>query len=202
MAFARFFGFMRRLLLGEDIVLVRQTNEQWEQQFAGGTWDRLQGGQLNTAEIARLILEYAHMSGRPIRVLDVGCGNGGLARLLATEPGITYTGIDISASALQAARLAAPDACFIVADAEEPPTDLGIFDILVFNEVLYYVNPDRVLPRYRIHATAGATILISMARSWRSPFVFHRIRRHLSVEKRMRITSSASQWDLTVNHFV
>lgn len=203
MSFARVFNFLRRLFLREDVVVVRQTKEQWERQFAAGTWDRLQEGQLNTTELARLISEYAHTRrDGSIRILDIGCGNGGLARLLATQPGITYTGIDISETALTAARAAAPGARFMCVDAEQPPPDIGTFDILVFNEVLYYMNPDRLLSRYRMHATADARVFVSVVRSWRTPFIFHRIRRHLSVEKQVRVTGTLGRWDIAVCRFL
>jgi SAM-dependent methyltransferase len=202
MPFARISGLLRRLLLGEDVLLVRQTKEQWDRQFAAGTWNRLQEGQPNTDELARLISDYARTKGGSIRVLDVGCGNGGLARLLTAESSIAYTGIDISETALAAARMAAPHTHFIAADAEQPPPDMETFDVLVFNEVLYYMNPDRVLPRYRIYATADARVFISMLRFWRTPFVFHRIRRHLRIDTRFRVSDRSHQWDIATGCFL
>ena len=199
---ARLLGFLRRLFLGEDVVLVRQTKEQWERQFAAGTWDRLQEGQANTVEVARLISDCAHTKGGNIRVLDVGCGNGGLARLLSPEPSIAYTGIDISETALVAARVVAPNGTFIVADAEQPPLNLGIFDILVFNEVLYYMNPNRVLQRYRTYAAPNAHVFVSVMRFWRTPFIFYRMRHYLRIEKRLRVADSSNQWDIVVGHFI
>lgn len=202
MLFARVLGFLSRLFFGEDVVLVRQTKEQWERQFADGTWDRLQEGQPNTAELARLISEYASTRGTPVRVLDVGCGNGGLARLLCKEPGIAYTGIDISETALATARTVVPNAHFIAADAEHPPPGIGTFDVLVFNEVLYYMNPDRVLPRYRMYATVDARVFVSVVCFWRTPFIFRRIRRHLHIATRFRITDRSQQWDIATGHFL
>lgn len=200
--FARVFSLVRRLFLGEDVVFVRQTKEQWEQQFAAGTWDRLKEGQPNTIELARLILDYVRERGGNIRVLDVGCGNGGLARLLAAEPGITYTGIDISETALVTARTAVPNARFIAMDAEQSPLDIGTFDILVFSEVLYYMNPDRLLARYHKHATDDARVFISVLRFWRTPFLFYRIRRFLCIDTRFRVSDCSHQWDIAVGRFL
>src|SRR3989344_6515800 len=137
----RFLKFLGRVSRGEDVILVLQTKEHWDRQFAAGKWDRLQEGQANTAEIARFILEYANAKRKTIRVLDVGCGNGGLARLITGDPSIAYTGIDISETAIATARAATPEGRFIVADAEHPPEDLGVFDVLVFSELLYYLDP-------------------------------------------------------------
>jgi 2-polyprenyl-3-methyl-5-hydroxy-6-metoxy-1,4-benzoquinol methylase len=202
MLFARIFGLLLRIFRAEDIIIVPQTKEQWERQFASGKWDRLQEGQPNTAELARLISEYASMRRTPVRILDVGCGNGGLARLLCKESGIAYTGIDISEAALAAARSAAPNANFISADAEQPPSNIGTFDVLVFNEVLYYMNPDRSLPRYHSYAEPNARVFISVLHFWRTPFVFHRIRRHLRIDTQFCIADRSHKWDIAVCTYI
>ncbi len=170
----RISGFVHRFLRGEDVVIVQQTKEQWERQFATGKWDRLREGQPNTAE---------------------------LARLLSAKSDIAYTGIDISEAAIKAARTLVPNGNFIVADAEKPPSDMGVFDVLVFNEVLYYMNPDRVLPRYHIHATKDAHILISVAHFWRTPFVFHRIRRHLCISTRFEVADISRRWNIAIGTY-
>lgn len=200
MLFARFSNFVSRLLLGEDVVLVQQTKEQWERQFRDGTWDRLLERQPNTIELARLISEYARTRETPIRVLDVGCGNGGLARLIAVT--VEYTGIDIATLAIASAREVAPRGTFIAGDATSPPENLGAFDVIVFNEVLYYMNPDRVLPRYHRHATGDARVFVSVLRFWRTPFIFHRIRRHLRVDTRCQVSDGSHRWDIAIGRFL
>lgn len=201
MLFARFSNFVSRLLLGEDVVLVQQTKEQWERQFRDGTWDRLQERQPNTIELARLISEYARTRETPIRVLDVGCGNGGLARLIADT--VDYTGVDISTFAVASARKVAPRGTFFVMDAAYPREDLGTFDILVFSELLYYLDPRIILPRYRIHINPGAPVYISIVRFWRSWFVWRRIRSVLHVERSMSVRHpiSGQCWDIATGHF-
>lgn len=196
----RFSGFFARILRGEDIVLVPQTKERWERQFATGRWNRLQEGQANTAEIARLILEYARTKSGRIRVLDVGCGNGGLARLIASAT--DYTGIDIAESAIAPARTATPQGTFFVGDAEHPREDIGTFDVLVFNELLYYLDPRTVLPRYRIHANSGAQVYISMVSFWRSWFLWRRIKRVIRLPRSFRVgNGKRNEWDIAIGFF-
>ena len=202
MVFARLFGFLHRLIRGQDVLLIQHTKEQWERQFSSGTWNRLQERQPNTAELARLVIDFAHAKGAPTRILDIGCGNGGLARFLSPEPGIAYMGIDISETALVAARAVAPNYTFVVADAESPPQGLGTFDVLVFNEVLYYMNPDLVLPRYRTYVTPDTRIFISIVRSWRTPFLLRRIRHFMRVERRFRLGSRCLHWDIATGYFL
>ncbi|MFI5260373.1 MAG: class I SAM-dependent methyltransferase [Candidatus Paceibacteria bacterium] len=196
----KFSRFLGRMLHGEDVVMVRQSKDAWEHQFADGKWDRLTSGQQNTELLARVLLKQRR-DGEILRVLDVGCGNGGLAFLIAGEPGIEYTGMDISETALATARQIAPRSRFIAADAEQPPAELGVFDALVFNEVFFYVNPDRALPLYRAYAAPLSRVLVSVVRSWRTPFVFRRLHRHLRVYKKFSVTDGVYHWDVVDSHF-
>jgi SAM-dependent methyltransferase len=196
----KFSRFLGRIVHGEDVVMVRQSKDAWEHQFADGKWDRLTSGQQNTELLAKLLLKQRR-DGEILRVLDVGCGNGGLAFLIAGEPGIAYTGMDISETALITARQIAPTSRFITADAEQPSANLGVFDALVFNEVFFYVNPDRILPLYRAYTTPRARVFVSVVRSWRTPFVFHRLRRHLHIDKKFSVTDGVYHWDIVDSYF-
>lgn len=196
----RLLKFLERVFRGEDVILVPQTKEQWEQQFVSGRWNRLREGQANTAEVARLVLDYASAKGERAHVLDVGCGNGGLARLIAHA--VNYTGIDIAESAVFSAREAVPQGVFIVCDATHPPDNLGAFDILIFNELLYYIDPRTVLPRYRKHASSDARVYISVVHFWRSWFIWRRIKQKLQITERLAVKNSSHRWDIAVCTYI
>jgi ubiquinone/menaquinone biosynthesis C-methylase UbiE len=72
------------------------------------------------------------------RILDNGCGAGGLAKALAAH-GARVTGIDPAAEAVAKARTAVPDASFDVAGAEALPFAAGAFDAVVFMNSLHHV---------------------------------------------------------------
>ena len=83
------------------------------------------------------------------RVLDVGCGNGRLARLLDRErPGVTYLGVDavpalVGVARAQVTRLTAISAEFRVADVAQPGwvgslTDAS-FDCAVALAILHHI---------------------------------------------------------------
>lgn len=76
-------------------------------------------------------------------VLELGCGNGELARHVAPRC-MRYTGVDAVACALDAARLVVPDAEFVQAYL---PCDLpdGPHDLIVLSEVLYFLDHDGLL---------------------------------------------------------
>jgi ubiquinone/menaquinone biosynthesis C-methylase UbiE len=76
-----------------------------------------------------------------IRVLDVGCGSGGLARLLVEE-GAEVTGVDPNPQALTAARTLAPAARFEEASAEALPFEDAAFDVVLVVNALHHVPLD------------------------------------------------------------
>jgi SAM-dependent methyltransferase len=81
----------------------------------------------------------------PLRLLDVGCGNGRLAQALAPQhPTLAYVGVDASAPLLERARARAPrGAAFVRADfvlqAPDAALPHGPFDAVVLFGVLHGV---------------------------------------------------------------
>jgi 2-polyprenyl-3-methyl-5-hydroxy-6-metoxy-1,4-benzoquinol methylase len=175
----RILGFIRRLLRGEDVILVLQDKAAWERQFRKKTWDRLTSGQPNTDAIAKRIKELCARH-EIVRVLDVGCGNGGLAHALGEFPtNLAYLGTDLSETAIAAARATNLNAAFEATPAEDVPK-VRNFDCIVFNEVFLYIDARRILPLYR-SAFPDALIIISIERSWRSWFLWRRIGKYVHI---------------------
>ncbi|WP_295046162.1 class I SAM-dependent methyltransferase [uncultured Paracoccus sp.] len=77
------------------------------------------------------------------RILDIGCGDGALARALH-DCGYALAGIDPSPAAVERARQRLPGADFHCAGAEDLPPDLGRFDAAYFVNSLHHVPPDRM----------------------------------------------------------
>ena len=79
---------------------------------------------------------------RDLRVLDVGCGNGGLHRfLLSAAPGIRLTGIEVAAGFVDAARTANPTVRYELYDGQGLPYRDATFDAAVTVCVLHHVPP-------------------------------------------------------------
>ena len=125
--------------------------------------------------VAGLLRHYAPGG----RVLDVGCGSGGLMMALrqgdAAWPA-TYLGLDYSAKALELAAARATgtggprdgesSSEFVQANFDEYPVHAS-FDAIVFSESLYYApDPLRTLQRYADTLSEGGILVVSM---WRRP---------------------------------
>lgn len=105
---------------------------------------------------------------RDARILDLGCGQGLLAALLAAEGAhgrLRYRGIDLSARDIGRARAAAPSGCEFVA-GDIRTSEFGRADVALLLDVLHYVGPedqDDVLRRVREALAGGGTLLMRVA---------------------------------------
>ncbi len=99
------------------------------------------------------------------RVLDVGCGGGYLARLLAATvtPGGQVTGLDSSGPAISYARRRAPGNCsFIVGVAQDLHLADGSFDVVTCTLAVHHI-PETARPAafaefYRVLRPGGALL--------------------------------------------
>ena len=74
--------------------------------------------------------------------LEIGCGNGELARRLAPRCD-AYAGLDAVETALEAARAAVPHARFTRAYLPCRLPD-GCYDLILLSEILYFLDPDGI----------------------------------------------------------
>jgi SAM-dependent methyltransferase len=82
---------------------------------------------------------------RPVRVLDAGCGTGGMLRSLLDEHiAESVAGADIANAAIELARERVPEADLRVASLRELPFDSGVFELVVANDVLQHVHDEDV----------------------------------------------------------
>jgi cyclopropane fatty-acyl-phospholipid synthase-like methyltransferase len=85
------------------------------------------------------------------RVLDLGCGNGGIAEYISDSTGAYVTGIDFIPEAIRQAqeRTAAKRArmAFRVGDIRELDLLAGAFNALISIDTLYFTELDRSIPQ-------------------------------------------------------
>lgn len=115
-------------------------------------------GQAWTVLLSRLL-----PSAQPLSILDVGCGSGFLAFSLAAL-GHTVTGLDVSPGMLRLCRAEAErrgvDVRLVEGAAEQPPADLGSFDVVISRELLWTLpRPENALNAWFDLVRPGGRIL-------------------------------------------
>jgi ubiquinone/menaquinone biosynthesis C-methylase UbiE len=116
--------------------------------FVGQLADALPGMHLGGQDATQTLLEMCHLD-QTSRVLDVGCGGGNTACLIAQQYGAPVQGIDISEVMIdkakeRARRMGLEDRVeFRVADAFELPFDDDSFDVVILESVLTPLAGDK-----------------------------------------------------------
>ncbi|MFX4272024.1 class I SAM-dependent methyltransferase [Propionibacteriaceae bacterium Y1685] len=118
----------------------------------------------DTKEAWRALLDTALPAG-PSRIIDLGCGTGSLAVLLAEE-GHDVVGMDFSPRMVDAARAksvrAGVSACFLVGDVSAPNLESAAYDVVLCRHVLWALpNPADALRSWStLLAPGGRMILV------------------------------------------
>lgn len=104
---------------------------------------RMQSGNLGVLD--RLVLDEVGVE-KPRAILDLGCGAGhGTKRLLDLfGASALVVGLDLSESLVRLSKEMEPTASAAVADAELLPIPRGVFDLVVSNSVLHWLNAPRL----------------------------------------------------------
>jgi SAM-dependent methyltransferase len=97
-----------------------------------------------TASEIRALARRAGIA-RGVAVLDLCCGVAGPGRLIASELGCDYLGVDADASAVAIARTRARDTSARFAVAQVPPPPAGRYDVVLLLETLLAFEDKDVL---------------------------------------------------------
>ena len=138
----------------------------------GQRWsDRQQAQDILLAPVSQILID--RIAAKPgDRVLDVGCGCGGLSIALAGQvaPNGHVLGIDISAPMLERARSVAPATLpveFVLADATVHPFTAESFDLLVSRfGVMFFADPVASFAHMRRALRPGGRVVFAC---WREP---------------------------------
>ena len=94
------------------------------------------------------------------RLLDVGCGDGGVARLLRERAG-EVVAVDLEPSPTWSDE---PRLAFQVADGEALPFEDASFDVVHSKDSLHHMrDPGRALREYRRVLRPAGTLLVQLA---------------------------------------
>lgn len=95
-------------------------------------------------------------------ILDVGCGEGPISDFILQSQKPRYVGMDISKEAIRIAKSKrGPPLRFVHAEAHAFKPN-SKFDIIIFSEVLYYVDHVKVIDQYDLYLNPGGVMIISV----------------------------------------
>ena len=166
--------------------------ETWDREYRTGHW-----GYLDTLDnIGGLLTVFGYCQYlSPNSILDVGCGEGLLAKKLKALDYEKYLGIDISSEALAKAVKLRGDARtrFVVSDARTFAAQTP-FDVIVFNQSLYYMpDPVGMIGRYAEFLTASGRMIVSMYDCGRSRAAWSLIADHVDVEDSITVVQGSAR---------
>lgn len=170
--------------LAVDKLLGRRTAEdKWDTQWAENRWDGLS----EMHELARysLLAGYALFLRPGGSILDVGCGAGILRDRLHPDAFRRYVGIDFGEAIARAAARRDERTDFVVGDMRtyEPAER---FDVIVFNESLYYAADEIAeLRRYAQWLAPAGIFLVSTNRKPKTDALWELLGREFTVVDRV-----------------
>lgn len=175
--------------------------EAIDREYASGAWDHFFGPD----ELARheMLVELI-LAARPRpRLLDLGCGSGRLASLLAPASLNAYLGVDLSEEGLRRARALgrpAPLDRFERHDFELWQPAPGEFDVITFNECLGYApDPLRTARRFAALLPPDGALIVSHFRSTNHAEFWRRLARAFDFPvERVAANAKGQEWDLRV----
>lgn len=176
------------------------TREDWEVAYSSRGWDRLE--QIDQLARYSVIAGYcSHYFEQGGTVLDVGCGEGILQEKLSPYNYPGYVGIDISAEAIRRTSHRQDEkTVFVKADIRDHNPDQR-FDIIIFNESLYYFeDPPGILRRCESFLNENGLFIISMYdNSERNKRIWKMLQAVYTAEDEVRVShKSGKSWIIQV----
>jgi SAM-dependent methyltransferase len=145
----------------------------WEAQYRRGEWAALEG--LDEMAHYAIIGGYTRLLHPSPAILDAGCGHGGLWKWV--NPNFeSYLGVDVATEAIaQANTTDNPKASFVAADLASWETPRR-FDLIIFNESLYYLpDPRATVVRFDEFLNPGGSFIISICQHGHNAAVWSRL---------------------------
>ena len=144
--------------------ILRTDRSRWNYQYDKGLWDGLE----NLNELARFSVLAGYVQflkpNNP-SILEIGCGEGVLAQRIGRHHYGSFLGTDVADAAIERAisRFGDKQTQFEAVDMNDFTTDKQ-FDLIIFNEAIYYLNPlvDRLMGQYAPMLKPDGLLIISM----------------------------------------
>ena len=141
-----------------------QSEKKWDAQWRAGQWSYMDKVAVERSKIAVMGVMGQLYSNATGSVLDVGCGEGSLADFLTSEQQAQYVGVDLSKEAVLSGRRKRPKLRFVHSAAHhfKPRREGMRFDLIVFADMLYYVEYEKVMNQFDAYLNPNGIVIISI----------------------------------------
>jgi 2-polyprenyl-3-methyl-5-hydroxy-6-metoxy-1,4-benzoquinol methylase len=149
------------MVLSAEQQWMMHSETTWDKEWRSGAWDYLETSTIERSRSAVLGGVFVNMyAPSNASVLEIGCGEGAITDFFKGTQ--SYVGVDISKEAIHfAKKKRGPPLKFVHAAAHqfEPANK---FDVVVFSEVLYYVEYQKILAQYKTYLNPNGLVIISI----------------------------------------
>jgi SAM-dependent methyltransferase len=148
------------------------------------------GNAKKLAYVLDRIEEHRTRIGRPLRVLDFGCGNATAVGQYLARTGVDYTGVDFHEPSLAYARthFSGPNVRFC-----DAVPDGAVYDVIVYADVIEHLpDPLAVVASHVPHLAPGGIVIGSVPNGYGPCEVEKFVDRHLRLYKMLRFVKRSA----------
>lgn len=140
-----------------------QSEKQWDKEWKSGAWTYMEKIAVERSRIAIIGGVFVPMyTGYNSSVLDIGCGEGAISDFLSPIQRTKYVGVDISKEAIAVAKSTRGPPRKFVHAAAHLFSPMHKFDVIIFSDMLYYVEHEKILKQYVNYMNSDAIVIISI----------------------------------------
>ncbi len=168
-----------------------KTKDKWNEEYLKGKWDYLLSHRID--EKNKLITDMIFAKSENPSILDVGCGNGALIKMILEKDFNYYLGVDKSDVAITKfnEKLTKVKNIELIASKIENVNFKHKFDCVIFNEVLYYLNrPINTLKKILNHVKKDSIIIVSMTLNDNNEKIWDKLSKNISEVNRFKVKTS------------
>nr|WP_240343841.1 class I SAM-dependent methyltransferase [Paenibacillus sp. SYP-B3998] len=132
-------------------------------------------------------------------ILDLGCGQGMLLKYMQYYE--RYLGVDFSEEALKLARSLTTERCTFIHSDIEVFTPDDRYDLIIFNECLYYFDhPLDLMERYKAFLRPDGAFIISLHVREASEIIRQNLiqSREYAILSDVQLTTDANSWTVSL----